>query len=381
MSSARALPLVRVTKPRAPHTTSHHRPRISPSPFHYGPNGPRCFHWQSAAGTAIDTTQSLILGLHGATGLPWFLTIPLVALAVGTVARLPFSAYNQRILRHRAALGPVLQAWSARIQRDVHREGVAPGRRLAEARSRQDRATNRIYGKLGLQQWRLYGSTLGFPVWLLAIDAVRRLCGGPRGLLGSLIMGAPSGPAETAAAATTGTVADSAALDAGSAAVGSVVETVRTAVVDASLTYEGCLWFTDLTVSDPYHILPLALSAALTYNLVPKTKSEFTDRVRVVMGRLPKSAQAQTLAGDEKVAVATRAQSTLYLAMVGLAVLVGPLTMDLPAALHLYWLSSSLTNALFAKGLSHFMPVGGRLLKRCTGVELPLIRPQRVRQN
>jgi inner membrane protein COX18 len=113
------------------------------------------------------------------------------------------------------------------------------------------------------------------------------------------------------------------------------------------------------------------------YNLLPKSGDLFSDRIRIAFGRRPKGAQAQTLTGDEKVALKERARATFHLTMVALATLVGPLTLNLPAALHLYWLSSSATNALFVKIIKHLMPVKGKLQKRCTGVELPVIRPRR----
>jgi inner membrane protein COX18 len=261
---------------------------------------------------------------------------------------------------------------------------------MSEVKKRQDKALKRIYRKLGLQQWKVYSSLLSFPFWLLAIDGVRRLCGGPRGLIGSLIT---SSEVDAAAAATdtaveaataslqaaTGSISDASTLD--GAMLSSAVETANPVVLDPSLTYEGCLWFTDLTVPDPYHILPLALSASLLWNLLPKSGNQFSDRVSIALGRRPKSAQARILAGDDKVGLGERAKSTLYLSLVALATLVGPLTLDLPAALHLYWLASSATNALSSKALQHLMPVKTKLGKRCTGIDLPIIRPKRDQKN
>ncbi|KAI1271496.1 hypothetical protein F5Y07DRAFT_343407 [Xylaria sp. FL0933] len=399
MSSIRSLPLLRATRTHSSHRPNSHplQPvyygtRISPSPFHHNHNhnhlqhhGRRTFHWQSTASAAIEGTQNLIIDLHSVTNLPWFLTIPLVAFTVGAVFRLPFLIYTQRILQRRAEFTPLLQAWNAQLQSQVQRDKIPPSSRLSETKKRQDKVVKRIYRKLGLQEWRLWGSVLSFPFWLVAIDAVRRLCGGPRGLIGSLITGSesPSDNISASSAETTSTTAslppssvtDPAALD--PVAISSAAETAPTAIVDPSLTYEGCLWFTDLTASDPYHILPLALSAALMINLLPKSRAQFLDRVRIAFGRRPKSARAQTLAGDEKVGLRERVSAMFHVCLVSLAALIGPLTLDLPAALHLYWLTSSMTNALFMRGLKHFMPVKQGLLKQCKGTELPVIRPQR----
>ncbi|KAI8634520.1 hypothetical protein F5Y19DRAFT_213941 [Xylariaceae sp. FL1651] len=339
--------------------------------------GRRAFHWQPTVSAAIHNTQGLIVDLHTVTQLPWFLTIPLVAITVGALFRLPCSIYSQRILQRRTHAGPLLQAWNVRIQSDVSQEGILPSQQPSEVKRRQAKVIRRINKKLGLQQWKLYSSLLSFPFWLLAIDGVRRLCGGPRGLIGSFITGSESDREDVLMAslpAVTGSAGDVSAVD--PMVVSSAIESAHRAVVDPSLTYEGCLWFTDLTVSDPYHILPFALSVALVVNLMPKSGNHFWDRVRIAFGRRPKSAQAQTLAEDDKVAIVERMRSVFYLSMIGLACAVGPLTLDMPAALHLYWLSSSATNMLFAKTLEHLVPVKGKLRRMCTGLELPVIRPQ-----
>ncbi|KAI0904269.1 hypothetical protein F4823DRAFT_615555 [Ustulina deusta] len=399
MSSLRRFSVLRGTRTHLSHWSSSHHlrpgrlttaaPRISPSPPHHIQHGRRAFHWQSTVSAAIEGSQNLIVDLHAVTHLPWFLTIPLVAFTVGAVFRLPFSIYTQRILQRRAGFHSLLQAWNSQIQYDVQREGIPASSRLSEVKRRQEKVLRRIYQKLGLQTWRLWGSVLSFPFWLVAIDSVRRLCGGPRGLLAELISGS-GGPGESTAASGAGAASTTTALPPGSVAdpsildpavISSAVETTRTAVIDPALTFEGCLWFTDLTASDPYHILPMALSATLVLNLLPKSRDVFMDRVRVALGRQPKSARAQMLAGDEKVGFGESVSAKFHIWLIGLAALVGPLTLNLPAALHLYWLASSVTNGLFAKGLRHLMPVKSRLLKRCTGIERPVIRPQREQKN
>ncbi|KAI0469397.1 hypothetical protein F4859DRAFT_516327 [Xylaria cf. heliscus] len=352
---------------------------LRPPPFNHARSadrGRRSYHWQTSLNTAIEGTQNLILDLHTFTGLPWFLAIPLVGFTVGAVFRLPFQVYTQQILRRRTELGPLLQAWNSRIQHDVARAGNPHINQMSEVQKRQEAILRRLYRKLGLQEWRLYTSLASFPVWLLAIDGVRRLCGGPRGLIGSLIAGPVEGTADPAT--TSFSLGDVADATADPALLSSASETARTAVVDPSLTLEGCLWFTDLTVADPYHILPLLLSLTLVYNLLPKSGEKLADWLRVARGRRPKTTQAAMLPGiDDKVPLRDRVRARVHVGMLMLAAVVLPATLDLPAALHLYWLASSMTNAGFARGLRVFMPVQSKLRKRCTGVELPLIRPRR----
>ncbi|RYC60005.1 hypothetical protein CHU98_g6205 [Xylaria longipes] len=251
MSSMPSLHLVRATRSHLPSPPPFRpglittRLSLPPSPFSHtrcADHGRRSYHWQSSLNTAIEGTQSLIVDLHTVTGLPWFLTIPLVAFTVGTVFRLPFQVYTQRILRRRAELGPLVQAWNSRLQHAVADEDVPPTKRLSEVKKRQDAILRRVHGKLGLQEWRLYSSVASFPFWLLAIDGIRQLCGGPRGLIGSLIAGPVEGATDAAASLSLGHIADVVS----DAAVLSAAEAARTAaaVVDPSLKIEGCLWFT-----------------------------------------------------------------------------------------------------------------------------------------
>lgn len=346
--------------------------------------GRRSFHWQSTIGAAIEETQFLILDLHTATNLPWFLTIPLVAFTIGVVFRLPFSIYTQRILQRRTQCNPALQAWNTKILNEMQRERIPASRWLSEAKKRQDRATRRMYRKLGLQDWRLWGGILSLPFWLIAIDAVRRLCGGPHGFLGSMIAGSTA-PAESAGlpgadAATTAMTA-SPLPDSMADPAPAAFAAETTAVVDPSLTFEGCLWFTDLTASDPYHILPLALSCTLVWNLIPKSDAPFSDRVRLALGLRPTSAPAHMLGltAHDKATLGWGWRSQFSRILMVFAVLIGPLTMNLPAALHLYWVTSSATNAMFMGILRRRMPVRGALRQRCKGVEVPIIRPRRAR--
>ncbi|KAI0436316.1 hypothetical protein F4803DRAFT_239827 [Xylaria telfairii] len=380
MSSMRSLRLLRTTRPRfsCPHplcpnpTTT--RLSSPPSPFYHSHHNRRSYHWQTGLGTAIEGTQTLLLNLHSTTGLPWFLTIPLVAFTIGAVFRLPFQVYTQHILQKRAELGPLLQGWNTRLQTDVADERVPRREQMFVVKQRQEAVLRRIYRKLGLQEWRLYSSVSSLPLWLLAIESVRRLCGGHVGLLGLFM----DGFAEETTDAAPSIPASEVPADGLSSAAETITHTAAAAAIDPSLTIEGCLWFTDLTVPDPYHILPMLLSVSLVYNLLPKSEEQFSDRVRVAFGLRPKSARAQTLAeADYRIRSWERAKAIFYVALVGVGTMLGPLTLNLPAALHLYWLTSSLTNAGFSKALKLFMPVKSNLRRRCTGSELPVIRPRR----
>ena len=126
--------------------------------------------------------------------------------------------------------------------------------------------------------------------------------------------------------------------------VGQVQEGLATAsgyVADPSMAVEGCLWFGDLTAADPLHVLPIALSVVLVANMVPKTVPE----LRVFFGLDP------IPMGASKNRVRVRRVLLTF------AMAIGPMTMDLPAALHLYWLSTALLTTAQAAILSRLMPI------------------------
>ncbi|RYO87099.1 hypothetical protein DL766_003555 [Monosporascus sp. MC13-8B] len=363
----------------------------------HGHQPKRCFHVGPAIGAAIQGSQDLILSFHNITHLPWYLTIPLVALGVNLLFRLPFNIYTHRVQQRRAELTPILQAWTKRIGDDVHRERVPPSRRRADAKARFDKVTKRIWRKFGVQEWKLYGNLLGLPFWLVGIDAIRRLCGGPRGLLGRWVFGPGEAEAPTMVTATTeaakgGAAADAAIPSSGTASIpaGSVPSTDLSSSTDGvaaaishvaaepSLTTGGCLWFPDLTVADPWHILPLALSGILVLNLWPRSAAG--RRLLLNMGSdtaAPGGREPASAADGNNLARGARFRAGLQRGLMLVSLMMGPLTMDLPAALHLYWISSSAVSWATGNVLRRLYPVGGFAVEPCKGIELPVIRGKR----
>ena len=344
-----------------------------------------------AIGAALQGTQDLIVSFHELTYTPWFLTIPLVALGVTVFFRLPFSIYTQKVHQRRAALAPLLQAWSARCQRDVDDQRVPPARRQEEVRERFGRLSKRVYKRFGLRDWKLFTNVLGLPFWLLGIDAVRRLCGGPRGILGRLVFGADDAQ-KSASGSEKGELAETAMSTSGTSSIPSgslpgpdlspaadVVDTIAQTAAEPSMATGGILWFPDLTVADPWHVLPFALSAILVANLLPSTNAG--RRALFNLGPKPSSPGSDASSDAGKSAMQTSMGARIALrfqrAMVPVSLLIGPLTMDLPAALHLYWITSASAGWATKKILTRVYPLGGNAVPACTGAELFVIKPKR----
>ena len=164
-----------------------------------------------------------------------------------------------------------------------------------------------------------------------------------KGLLGLVTDWSSSEKAQDAASSSATTTSDCAA---GSLAAGGPpnaldgAELTSESVVDATVTFEpsmateGILWFTDLTVPDPMLALPFMLSASMFLNIYSKERS-------IDVPYLQRSKGAQRW---------TRVLGTVALAA-------GPLTLQMPSAMLVYWVSSSLMGYGQFIFLDRFMPL------------------------
>lgn len=336
-------------------------------------SGTRALHVPAVVESSVQTTCQLISDLHAVTHTPWFVTIPLVAVAVNAAFRLPFTVYAHKVAQRRLKLTSLLTAWAIRHKRDVDRD-VGAGRLArdkgeAEHLKRQRKTLRRLFREFDVQTWKTQGGLLSLPFWLLAIESLRRLCGGPRGLLGQLL-GEKAQDAETGAGAERTASLSLEDLPAAGEAVSQTAASPLSSLADPTLATEGCLWFPDLMVSDPYHILPFVLSAAMVANMIPDTDAGR----RALFGLEDRSAAP----GNRQAATNTAlALSNLRLrrALLLLGAAIGPVTAALPAGLHLYWISSVSATYLSGKVVKRFIPISRPTVRPCEGIELPIVRP------
>jgi inner membrane protein COX18 len=266
----------------------------------------RSFHASSRPhflDTGVATAHALIEALHTSTGLPWVYTLPLAALTVRATLILPLSIYSRRVTQKQACLAPLVQSWQHVLRKEAMDEAGHLGPQAVQQkllwRMRQKRSE--IYGRWGCQIWKTMLPLVQLPVWLTAIEAVRAMCGTRAGLLG-MIMRSDN---------------DADAISAG-------------IPKELSLATEGALWFPDLLVPDPQLILPFLLSGAVFLNLTN------------ARGRAANQAVWQR-----------RLQRSLKL----VALALGPLTLQVPSAMLVYWISSSLLAYVQAVILDRAMPM------------------------
>jgi inner membrane protein COX18 len=266
-------------------------------------------------------------------------------------------------MRQRAALGPLIQAWIPRHAQDIRRAGKS-GQIQQEMERRVNQTTKRIYQSFGVQTWKMWSGLASLPVWLLAMESLRRMSGGGYGLLGSLFFGSKvdtQAQQRSEAGSASSNPADAISVT----DVMHVDDTVLSELpmpdlppgADPSLATGGCLWFTDLMAPDPLNILPILLSIVLVSNVLPKSAA----RMRAVFGSAPSKNEVIQPGVDG------RGRLTKFLLLLSIAA--GPLTSGLPAALHLYWISSSTFGLIISQLVTRAMPIRSGRVRPCLGIE------------
>ena len=261
--------------------------------------------------TCLVYTHTFFEGIHNITGLPWVATLPLAGLCLKLLILGP-TLYSQDIARRRLNLQPLRLAWANFYQRDISKKHAAAGpivckRLISKAVAKK---SGEIYRSQGLQAWRGLLPVIQLPIWVLAIETLRRMCGARNSII-SWIFGNRGSEDE----------------DVG-------VDPAENVAVPLELSFadEGALWFTNLLLPDPELILPFVLSATMLANLyVSPSNSKITSKWQ------------------------RRVINVLKL----LALAIGPMTLALPSAVHVYWISTtfmSLIQSLIIRLCTPYVP-------------------------
>jgi inner membrane protein COX18 len=158
---------------------------------------------------------------------------------------------------------------------------------------------NEIFARGRCPLWMNYSNLIQIPIWLTAIETIRMMCGQSRGLLGM-------------------------AFGRGESLVDGVLTTGLP--VEEAFATEGMLWFPNLLAADPHLVLPFMLSGIIFLNIGNGNGKSLWQI------RLSRSLKVVALA-------------------------VGPLTLHVPSAMLVYWISSSLFGYLQGIILDWAMPM------------------------
>lgn len=352
------------------------------NPHNRVPRGIRHFSIGNSLETAAYEASQFITTIHTVTGTPWYITIPLAALMVNVAVRLPVSIYSRKLEQKRVKLHPLFWAWNSRHAQQLMR--ADPRRTPAELQpyiQKLAQATERrICKQHGVQTWKIYylGSISAFPFFITAIQGVRKLCGAGGGLFGlftnplpiirdSLTRKPEGTSAASSAAISTEHTADAAPWSTefpqyDTLPTSTTPEAPQAALSSDLLGYEpslstgGCLWFPDLTVPDPTHILPVLLSAAMLWVVLPKTMAH----TRTLLDPTAKDLSWRT---------------RFHRALLVVSLVIGPVTMHLPAAMHLYWISSTLIATTQGDYVRKMWKLPRNDYKSAVGRDVPIVQP------
>jgi inner membrane protein COX18 len=272
----------------------------------------------------VSGTHEILSGIHSISGLPWAYTIPLAALGVRAVLILPLTLYTRRRLQRQASLNPLLHAWMYHIRAKNMQTSATMGPKMVESISKKEFRTKQreLFSRWGCQTWKQYLPMLQIPVWVVISDTIRKMSGHSEGLLSFLASLLPKGWTSNVDAAPNATLATMTDGQVGLVPVSSVG-------IEPGFATEGMLWFPDLLSSDPMLLMPFILSGVMLWNIKPW---KFTN------SKQP-----------------WRRGFTKGLGLLSLMVI--PVTLQVPSALLLYWISSASLGGLQAALLDKFMPI------------------------
>lgn len=280
----------------------------------------------------LNETYTLITSLHAATGLSWAAALPLTALIVRISLIAPITLYSHSVSQRRLKNRPLLEAWAHVYRKKIKEEHAAKGPKACQKLfvKQFSQKSAEIYKMTGTQRWKSFLPYLQLPVWLTVIETIRRMCGTSGGLLGmiqeSLDKSSPQNTpvddsqslSKSSQVETASEIDDWKMVQSNDSKLPEDIFEASVVPVEPTLSTEGALWFPDLLIPDPHLILPFILSATMFANIA------YQERI-ARKGSLTPSAFQRRLGNSFKIVILA----------------VGPLTLAVPSAIHIYWISSS----------------------------------------
>ncbi|PYH99234.1 mitochondrial export translocase Oxa2 [Aspergillus ellipticus CBS 707.79] len=277
----------------------HHQVR------HFHPTRPSPF-----LNEALELSSSFIHGVHSISGLPWALSIPLTALIVRTSVALPLQVYSKIQARRERDAQPLLSAWAKQhrdqIFKDKHgrlpvgSDNLSPGERMMAMKA-VNKTQKAVHRQLGISRFWKMANFLQIPIWISVMESLRAMSGNNRGLVPWLL------------SCLEPTVEG---------------ESPLRLAIEPSLATEGALWFPDLLAGDPTGILPLAMTASILLNIRAGWKAPPMKD----LAALPKIEMYKKLSVRGL---------RLFIQVLALNIGLSSYVAEMPAALMIYWTTST----------------------------------------
>ena len=264
------------------------------------------------------------------TMIPWYATLPLSAFIARGLLVTTAGTYARSLLARYIGLMPLRQALALQKRDEMLRQRTfrTPREATLAAKEEVKQVTSALDKRWNTTLKGQIGWTLGqIPIFFVMAETIRQKCGAQDGLLG---MGVAAVKGEG-----TTMVNESGEL---------VARVTPTPWFEPSLANEGMLWFPDLLAPDPTGVLPFIVSGLMFSNIYLTKNGPPTD------AKWP-----------------TFIRRTLLL----VALLIGPLCQHMPAAMMLYWGSSTTSVLLWNVWLDRMYPAP----RGYTACKRPLLMP------
>lgn len=192
---------------------------------------------------ALDASSSLFCGVHSITGLPWVASIPLTALLVRTMVGLPLQIFTRIHARRERDIQPLLRSWQIYYEGKAKKTNPDENPKIAartNIQSSQIMLRNRWKVATGYQLTGL----LQLPIWLSLVESLRAMSGTRAGLLDWFVPIFSSSEKFQQ----------------------DRIEQAQH-LFQPTMATEGALWFPDLLAGDPTGALPIILTASILMNI------------------------------------------------------------------------------------------------------------------
>ncbi|KAJ5298571.1 26S proteasome regulatory subunit rpn6 [Penicillium atrosanguineum] len=249
----------------------------------------------------LDVSSGFIHGVHSITHLPWVASIPLTAVIVRMLVGMPLQFITRVNARRERDIAPLIHSW--RIM-GTNKMQQLPAK---EQKDRKKRLSNFfiVMSKTLSKKWKImpgyrFLNLLQLPIWLSLMESMRAMTGNQNGIIPYLLSfvsgqeGAASLPA-----------------------------------LEPSLATEGALWFPDLLAGDPTGTLPLLLSASIILN------------IRRGWGITTPAGDLADLPTAQLYRATFFRGLGIFLQILGLNIGMAAFANELPAALMIYWITST----------------------------------------
>jgi inner membrane protein COX18 len=247
--------------------------------------------------------------------VPWYAALPIAAFLTRGVLVTTAGSWARSLTARYIGLQPLRQALAYRKRDEITKQGGfrSPKEAMVTLKKEVKNEVNKLDKRWNVTLWGQINWTFAqIPIFFTMAEVIRQMSGARDGLLALGLSAFKSG--DNAATTDPVTAAATDPVTAAAADPVTAAAAVSNPWFEPSLANEGMLWFENLLIPDPTGVLPFAVSGLMFANIYFTNNTVSTDKSWPNLFR-------KTL--------------------LGVSLLVGPMCQNMPAALMLYWASST----------------------------------------